>query len=92
MTDPYDKPPCCGADALRQVKIIPVNGIPTGIAMLEKVLDEVSAMHITDEARLREILLEKVKIYNYIPKGSGDAYAEALLREYRAHKPAGNSR
>jgi hypothetical protein len=89
MTDPYDKPPCCGADALRQVKIIPVNGIPTGIVMLEKILDELKPMNITDEARLKDILLEKVTIYNYIPKGSRDAYVEALLREYRAHKRTG---
>jgi hypothetical protein len=86
MSDPYGKPPCCGADALRQVKIIPVNGIPTGIAMLDKVFDEVRSMDMRDGARLKEVMLEKVRIYNYIPKGAGDAYADALFREYqKAH-------
>jgi len=61
--------PCCANEAIRRVRIIMVNGIPTGIVMLEKVFHEVRGMDIRDEKRLKEVLLEKVKIYNYIPKG-----------------------
>jgi hypothetical protein len=86
MTDEENEPPCCANDALRRIKIIRINGILTGIAMLEKVFDEVRDMDIRDEARLKEALLEKVKIYNYIPKDAGDAYAEVLVKEYRAGK------
>ncbi|MBP1927601.1 hypothetical protein J2741_000148 [Methanolinea mesophila] len=89
MTNLYDKPPCCAADALRQVKTISVNGIPTGIAMMEKVFSEVNALGISDEARLKETLLEKVKVYNYVPRAAAPAYAEALLREYREYRPPG---
>jgi hypothetical protein len=83
MTDEENEPPCCANDALRRVKIIRVNGVPTGLAMLEKVFDEVRDMDIRDDTRLKEILLEKVKVSNYIPKDTGDAYAEALVKENR---------
>ena len=67
----------CANDALRRVKTIRINGIPTGLAMLEKVFDEVKDKDIRDDARLKEVLLEKVKAYNYIPNGASDAYAKA---------------
>jgi hypothetical protein len=86
MMDNENKQPCCANEALQRVTIIRVNGIPTGIALLGKILDEVKAMHITDEVRLKEILLEKVKVYNYIPRGAGDAYGEALVKKYRSDR------
>jgi len=78
-----DDGPCCANEALRRVTTIEVNGIPTGIVMLGKIVEEVREMKITDEARLRELLLEKVKVYNYVPKSATEAYARALLQEYR---------
>lgn len=89
MTAMDNEKPCCANDAIRRVRIIMVNGIPTGIVMLEKVFHEVRGMDISDEAALKEVLLEKVKIYNYIPKGAGDAYAGALVREYQNAKKPG---
>jgi hypothetical protein len=89
MTTMDNEKPCCANEAIRRVKIITVNGIPTGIVMLEKVFHEVRVMDIRDEAGLKEVLLEKVKIYNYIPKGAGDAYADALVREYRSDRKPG---
>jgi hypothetical protein len=89
MTNTYDRPPCCAADALRRIKTLSVNGIPTGIAMMEKIFDEVKKMDITDDTCLKEVLMEKVKIYNYIPEAAVEAYAEALVREYRNYRPTG---
>ncbi len=74
--------PCCPADALRRVKMIPVNGIPTGITMLDEIIDEVQEMKLTSEQQIKEILLKKVKIYNYISKGAEEMYAKALMAEY----------
>jgi hypothetical protein len=88
MTTDGKEQPWCANDALRRVKTIRVNGIPTGIAMHEKVFDEVRDRDIRDEARLKEALLEQVKIYNYIPKDAGDVYAEALVKEYRSDRKA----
>jgi hypothetical protein len=93
MMDSENEIPCCANEALRRLKTIRVNGVPTGFAMLEKVFDEVRDMDIRDEARLKKVLLEKVKVYNYIAKGAGDAYAKALVTEYRiVTKPGGEER
>jgi hypothetical protein len=78
-----DDRPCCANEALRRVKIIQINGVPTGIVMLEKIFEEVREMKITDETRIREALLEKVKVYNYVPKSATEIYARTLLEEYR---------
>jgi hypothetical protein len=89
MTNIYDRPPCCAADALRRIRTIPINGIPTGIAMLEMIFDEVNTLGIADDTFLKKALLERVKVYNYVPETAGEAYAEALIREYRNYRPTG---
>jgi hypothetical protein len=74
--------PCCPADALRRVKMIPVNGIPTGITMLDEIISEVKEMNLSSEQQIKEILLKKVKVYNYVSKGAEEMYANALIKEY----------
>lgn len=74
--------PCCPADALRRVKMIPVNGIPTGITMLDEIIAEVREMNLTSEQQIKELLLRKVKVYNYISKGAEEIYTDALMKEY----------
>ena len=75
--------PCCQADALRRVKMIPVNGIPTGITMLDEFIAEVKEMDLSSDQRIRENLLKRVKVYNYIPKAAKEAYLVAILAEFR---------
>ncbi len=74
--------PCCANDALRRIKQIRINGLPTGIAMLEKIISEVKARNIRDRVQLKKELMDRVKIYNYVPTGAYEAYAEAVLEEY----------
>ena len=81
-----DDKPCCPADALRRIRQIKVNGIPTGITMLDESICEVRELGFTDEREIREALMKRVKIYNYIPPSVADAYAEAILMEYHAAK------
>ncbi|MCA1917691.1 hypothetical protein [Methanospirillum hungatei] len=78
----FDKP-CCPADALRRVKMILVNGIPTGITMLDEIIAEVKEMNLTSEQQIKETLLKKVKVYNYISKGAEEMYAKAIVAEYK---------
>jgi hypothetical protein len=73
---------CCPADALRRVKMIPVNGIPTGITMLDEIIAEVKEMNLSSEQQIKETLLKKVKIYNYISKGAEEMYLKAIIAEY----------
>lgn len=78
-----DNEPCCAADALRRIRQVTINGLPTGIAMLDACIAEVKAQELANEAEIRAALLKRVKVYNYIPPGIEDDYAGVLLDEYR---------
>ncbi|MCX6685852.1 MAG: hypothetical protein NTV10_04305 [Methanoregula sp.] len=75
--------PCCAAEALRRIRQIDVNDITTGISMLDESIDEVKGLGLSDERAIREALVKRVKIYNYIPPAAAEAYADAIVREYR---------
>ncbi len=78
-----DKLPCCAADALRRIRQIPVNGIVTGITMLDETIAEVKARNLTGDGEIREALMQKIRVYNYVPPGVAEAYAQAIMAEYR---------
>ena len=84
MAEP-DKP-CCAADALRRIRQVKINGIMTGITMLDESIAHVRTQGLTSDAAIREALLKRVKVYNYIPPAVENNYADALVEEYR--KPA----
>lgn len=75
--------PCCAAEALRRIRQIDVGGHPIGLAMLDAVLGEVIALHLSDDGAIGDELLRRVRIYNYIPPGAEEEYRIALLAEYR---------
>jgi len=77
--------PCCPADALRRIKMIPINGIPTGITMLNEIIAEVKEMNLNSEQQIKETLLKRVKVYNYISKGAEEIYMKAIMAEF--YKP-----
>lgn len=74
--------PCCAADAMRRVKQVDVGGIVVGITMLEECVREVREMNLKNTKEISDLLLKKVKVYNYIPTAAEVKYREALLREY----------
>ena len=78
-----DHIPCCAADALRRIRQIPVNGIMTGITMLDESIAAVKEQNPGSDAGIREALMKKIRIYNYVPKGVEEVYATAILEEYR---------
>jgi hypothetical protein len=78
-----DNKPCCAADAIRRIRQIPVNGIPTGITMLDECMIVVKMQDLKSEQEIRAEFIERVKIYNYIPPKIEDEYARALLEEYK---------
>ncbi|PWR70948.1 hypothetical protein [Methanospirillum lacunae] len=79
--------PCCQADALRQIKMVPVNGVPTGITMLDEIIAEVKEMNLPSDQQIRENLLKRVKVYNYVPKAADEAYMRAILAVYKKQFP-----
>jgi hypothetical protein len=78
--------PCCPADALRRIRQIKINGISTGITMLDESISEVRELGFAGDWEIREALMNRVKIYNYIPPSVADAYAEAIMKEYHTAK------
>nr|WP_319538149.1 hypothetical protein [uncultured Methanospirillum sp.] len=78
--------PLCQADAVRKVRMIEVNGVATGINMLDEIIAEVKAMNISKDTDLRDVLLKRVRSCNYIPNGAEDTYARALVTHYRQSK------
>jgi len=78
-----DVKPCCAADALRRIRQVEINGIMTGIVMLDESIADVRALNPGSEPEVRAALLKKIRIYNFIPKGAEDAYARALVEEYK---------
>jgi len=82
-----DDKPCCAADALRRIRQIPINGIMTGITMLDESIMDVKAQNLGSEPAISAALMKKIKIYNYVPRGVEDAYAQALMEEYKKTLP-----
>ena len=78
-----DDKPCCAADALRRIRQVKINGIMTGITMLDESIAEVRAQNSGSEPEIRAALLKKIRIYNYVPKGVEEEYARALMEEYK---------
>jgi hypothetical protein len=75
--------PCCAADALRRIRQIPINGIMTGITMLDESIAEVKEQNPGSEPEILSLLMKKIRIYNYIPKSVEEEYARALMEEYK---------
>jgi len=78
-----DDKPCCAADALRRIRQVKINGIMTGITMLDESIAEVRAQDLKSEPEILAVLMKKIKIYNYLPKGVEAEYARALMEEYK---------
>jgi len=83
-----DNIPCCAADALQRIQQIPINGIPTGICMLEESIAAVREQNLTSDSEIREALMKKIKIYNYVPGGVEEEYTRAIMGEYRKNMKA----
>jgi len=75
--------PCCAAEALRRIRQIPINGIMTGLTMLDESIADVKGQNLKTDTDIREALMKKIRIYNYVPRGVEEAYAHALMEEYK---------
>lgn len=75
--------PCCAAEALRRIRQIPVNGIMTGITMLDESIADVKEQNPGSDAAVSEALMKKIRVYNYVPPGVAEAYARAIMEEYK---------
>lgn len=75
--------PCCAAAAARMIKkLVLPGGLQVGISNLENILKEVAQLKLADDEAIKKELLERVKIYNYVPPSAESDYSKALLTEY----------
>lgn len=79
--------PCCAAEALRRIRQIPINGIMTGLTMLDESIADIKGQNLKSDTEIRDALMKKIRIYNYIPKGVEEAYTQALMEEYKKTIP-----
>ena len=77
-----DRIPCCAADALWRIRQVKINGVMTGITMLDESIAAVAEENLTSGDAVRAALMKKIRASNYIPPGSEEAYANALMEEY----------
>jgi hypothetical protein len=82
----------CGGIPPDQIKIrkIPIDGKETGIDRLDWILQDVAALGLTDEERITDEIVKRVRKFNFIPSRKEARYREALLREYRMMIPGKN--
>lgn len=78
-----DDKPCCAADALRRIRQVKINGIMTGISMLDESIAAVRADGLASDTAICEVFMKRVKVYNYVPPAAENHYAEALMEDYR---------
>lgn len=75
--------PCCAADALSRIRQVKINGIMTGITMLDESITDVKAQDPGSDLEILAALMKKITIYNYVPKGVEAEYARVLMEEYK---------
>jgi hypothetical protein len=78
----YDSLSPCAADALRSIRQVKINGIMTGVTLLDESIAAVREEHLPSESAIRASLMNRLRNCNYIPPRAEEAYAAALMEEY----------
>ncbi len=75
---------CCSAAGAGAVKKLTLrDGVQVGIRNLDNILKEVADRKLVDAKTIKEELLKRVKIHNYVASGAETDYSAALFQEYR---------
>lgn len=82
--------PCCPAAAARRVKRIWLGGHQVGVIKMDRIIEEVHSMGLDGDDAVADALLERARIYNYIPPQAVTGYRVGLLEEYRRIHPRGD--
>lgn len=77
------KIPCCAAKARQQIRQMTIRGIIVGLFMLNSIFEKIAYLTHSSDEQVQRNLLRQVRIYNYLPRPAGDAYAEAIMKKYR---------
>jgi hypothetical protein len=74
---------CCVLKEASSMAKIRVDGNLIGIMELQRIMDEVRDMGPMDDDETRAHLIKRTKQCNYVPPKAEEAYADALLEEFR---------
>jgi len=83
-----DDGPCCPAAATRRSSKIWLGGNLVGVVEMDRIVGEVRQMGIEEDETIADALVERARVYNYIPPQAVDDYKEGLLNEYRKRHPS----
>jgi hypothetical protein len=75
--------PCCAAEAMRRVRRIDIGGVTVGLSLLDCIFADVREMALPGEHAVREELMKRVKINNYVPPSAAGIYADAVYALYK---------
>lgn len=73
----------CGSAAADESAKIWVGGVNVGIKDWGKIVEEVRGLRLTDDDRIADELLKRVKASDYVPRSMEKEYRAALLERYR---------
>lgn len=75
----------CGGIPPDQIKIkkIPIDGKETGIDRLDWILHDVASLNLSDEEKITDEIVKRVKQFNFIPTLKMAEYRRAFFREYK---------
>jgi small redox-active disulfide protein 2 len=69
-----------------EIRRIKIRGNSVGIIGLIRSFEEVSLVcQGKNDDEIKEVLVDKIKKYNYMPDSSREAYGRALLNEFKKH-------
>ncbi len=75
---------CCPS-GVAKVTMVNVGGIKVGLIAVGEIFKKLSECGKEPED-VRNELIKEFSIYNYIPAGAQNEYAEALVEEYRKYR------
>jgi hypothetical protein len=79
--------PCCPAAAARMIRKITLpNGSQVGIANLDQILNEVVRLGLIDVTAIKNELLARAKVHNYVEPVVEKEYADALFAVYEQQR------
>jgi len=76
--------PCCPAAAAKPV-LSNIRGSIKCPAVLDEIFKKMLESGAEPEMVDKENLVKKVSVYNYIPNGLEEEYAEAIMKEYKKY-------
>ena len=66
-----------------EITMVSIGGAKIGLIGLSDIFENIKQQNLSDDAALKDQLLQQVRVQNYVPDSRAEDYATALLREYK---------